>query len=811
MRFGSLSLELRIYILAHLPAVAPVLWAVGSSAPPDSPALVGLLLLFTCLFSTWKVELPILQGRITPTVAVVCLALLLQGAGAALLCTMVGTLVGSYLRPTKGGWRIQLLRPPVHQVFFNVANGILTCGLASLVYRGVAGQPWPDGWGLVLGLLLFTICYFLINTGGVAMALALRQGRSWPAVWCSSFRWTAPGYFASVSAAAGIYRMYQQMGAWSLLFLPPLYLIYYSFRIYSEKSTQDQAHIHELRTLNQAIISSLAMAIEAKDRYTCSHVHRVQHYALSLARAVGLVGPEFQAVSTGALVHDIGKLGIPDHILGKPGKLTPEEFQRIQTHVAIGAEILSPIPFDAPVVEVVLTHHERWDGQGYPRGLRGEEIPMGGRIIAIVDVFDALTSDRPYRRAMPDAEAIRVLEEGAGKHFDPALVARFLEILPQAQAELAALEDEHRAAGSQAAAAEAPSALVQINQAVVEMAAVCDVAHSLSEHETVDRMAGALVGRALALLPVETAVLYLPLPESDELVAAEVAGCYRERLMEMTLRVGEGSVGWVALHGRPQANVSAALDLSRRFLPGETLGLELGTAAPLLHDGALQGVLAVYGSAAEPLSEQHQHILAMLADHAATAIHRLRRFARNEELAVTDPMTGLVNQRGVMSNLEKLIERAKQPSRPQEARFSLLLLDLDGFKAVNDTLGHLRGDEVLRQVGATLRRLARDQDVVARYAGDEFVLLLPGAEREQAEQVARRLRKGIEALPAVDGEVKIGASIGVATYATDGHDARELIQAADQWMYADKARRRVERAAAGSGFRGAAAVPARCG
>src|SRR5205807_8048205 len=164
--------------------------------------------------------------------------------------------------------------------------------------------------------------------------------------------------------------------------------------------------------------------------------NRVRHYATAHAKAAGVSGPELEAVATGALVHDIGKLGIPDHILSKPGKLAPEEFRRIQSHVAIGTEILSPIPFPFPVVDVVRTHHERWDGLGYPHGLKGEEIPIGGRIISIVDVFDALTSDRPYRRALSGEPAPRVPQEGAGKPVDPKLVQWFESGRPGARGEV---------------------------------------------------------------------------------------------------------------------------------------------------------------------------------------------------------------------------------------------------------------------------------------------------------------------------------------------------------------------------------------
>src|SRR5262249_15632211 len=341
------------------------------------------------------------------------------------LISAVGALVGTVARPADGGWKIIVVRPPLYRVFYNVANCILACLLANLAGCAVAHLSAGHAAAIVSILITFTAAYLAINALGISLAIAFQQGLPWLTVWQQNFLWTAPGFFASASAAAGIRAGYQWLGVWSLLFLAPIYLIYYSYRLYMErlqlyshKLQQDKVHIEELSRLNQAVIASLATAIDAKDSYTCSHINRVQHYAVALARAAGVSGPDLEAVSTGALVHDIGKLGIPDHILGKPGKLTPEEFQRIQSHVTIGTQILSPIPFPFPVVEVVRSHHERWDGLGYPQGLRGEEIPLGGRIIAIVDVFDALTSDRPYRRALSHVAALNVLRESAGKQFD---------------------------------------------------------------------------------------------------------------------------------------------------------------------------------------------------------------------------------------------------------------------------------------------------------------------------------------------------------------------------------------------------------
>jgi diguanylate cyclase (GGDEF)-like protein/putative nucleotidyltransferase with HDIG domain len=812
MPFSRLPRRLRLYILVHLLVLLPIMHALLRPERHNGLLLAGLLF-STLIFGTWKVELTVFQAKMTPTFAVVCLALLLQGLQAAILVSAVGALVGTLARPAEGGWRITLLRPPLYRVLFNAANCILACLSAHLAWTTVARLAAGHGAEMVPSLIAFTACYFAVNTLGISLAIAFQQGLPWLSVWKQSFLWTAPGYFASASAAAGIQAGFHCLGIWSLLFLAPLYLVYHSYRLYMERLhlyakrlEQDKIHIEELNKLNQAVIASLATAIDAKDRYTCAHINRVQHYAVALARVAGVSGPELEAVATGALVHDIGKLGIPDHILGKPGKLTPEEFQRIQSHVTIGTEILAPIPFPFPVVDVVRSHHERWDGLGYPSGLRGEEIPVGGRIIAIVDVFDALTSDRPYRRAMSLAEALGVLKESAGKQFDPLLVQLFESVLPQAHAELQALDgavdDQPPTAddgGPRSAAGGPQSALAQISQAAAEMAAVCDVAHSLAEQETLDQVSGVVVGRALALLPADTAILYLKPPRATELVAVAAGGKYSEKLHGMTIDMGEGVSGWVAKNQQPRVNVSAALDIARRFTPEETIELSAATAVPLFHGPESLGVLTVYTQGYSVLTGHHLHVLNILAEHAAAALQNLRRLERQRELAHTDPLTGLANSRHLVRHLERLTSSPGVPEHRREGLslpggppFSVIMLDLDRFKAVNDTLGHLQGDELLRRVAATLATVARAGDVICRYAGDEFVLLLPGANREHAEQVAYRVREAVEAMPAVDGQVTIGTSVGVACFPHDGIDGRTLLHAADQRMYEDKFQRRTQ-------------------
>src|SRR5437762_4350292 len=230
----------------------------------------------------------------------------------------------------------------------------------------------------------------------------------------------------------------------ALLAAAPPYFIFRTYTVYIGRIHDQQRHVQQVSDLHLATIEALALAIDAKDQTAQSHVRRVQLYAAAVARALGMNENDIQGVKTAALLHDIGKLAVPEHILSKPGPLTPEEFQKIRAHPEVGADIVSSGPFPYPVAPLILSHHERWDGKGYPAGLKGEEIPLGARILSVVDYFDALMAERPYHKAMTSEAAIGLLQQEAGKGLDPQVVSLFNELLPSLQAEASELDQSIR-------------------------------------------------------------------------------------------------------------------------------------------------------------------------------------------------------------------------------------------------------------------------------------------------------------------------------------------------------------------------------
>jgi putative nucleotidyltransferase with HDIG domain len=615
-RFRDLSWGLRLLIVATAMAGGALFAALAARHVWGSPTVLAPLLLLGAGLTAWKVELVVPRGRITLGYLAVYLAQLMLGTPAAMLVAGVGGLSGTYLNRREGGGPPRLKRVPLFRAVFNVGNCLLAGGLMGLahgaVFDGLDGSL-PER--LLPAMLAGTITYFLVNTLGMAMALGLSQRVPVLRVWRENCLWAFPGYLTCASVAVAAALVVRVLGLWSWLLVPPIYVVVSSYHLRVERARREIEHVQELNRLNGAILESLAIAIDAKDRVTCHHIHRVQEFALALAEELGVTEDEREAIRVAAVVHDIGKLGVPDGILRKPGKLSPEEYRVIQAHVEIGAAILEPVGFPWPVVPIVLAHHERWDGLGYPAALQGEAIPRGGRILSIADVFDALTSDRPYRQALAYEEALAVLARGRGTQFDPQAVDAFVRALPRA---LAGIRDaEVGAAGGQAGAPIAPprpSVAVALARREAEAAAAAFEAAWAGSPGAVPH--DLLCRQALELIPGTAAVVYLP--QGSELIAAAVAGLGAERLAGMRIQRGEGASGWVADHGVPLANASAALDVARRTAPNETLELSSLLSVPLLTPEGI-GALTVYHTSYQLFTEAHERLLAGLA-RAAGAV-----------------------------------------------------------------------------------------------------------------------------------------------------------------------------------------------
>jgi diguanylate cyclase (GGDEF)-like protein/putative nucleotidyltransferase with HDIG domain len=565
---------------------------------------------------------------------------------------------------------------------------------------------------------------------------------------------------------------------------------------------EERQRAQQMGELHLATIEALALAIDAKDQTTYNHVGRVELYASALARALGLSDVDIQAVKTAALLHDIGKLGVPEHILAKPGPLTPDEFQKVRMHPQMGADIIGAVPFPYPVAPLVLAHHERWDGRGYPMGLRGNQIPLGARILCLVDYFDALTSDRPYHKPLPVEAAAALIQEEAGKALDPMAVEAFLRILPDVriQAEhsfserprltlpVSSSEGAPIAGSPRAAAMSRASVFEDIAVAHREIYALYELAQSMGTTLGVSETMGHISSKLSRVVPFAACSLFLYSEDDDTLQCRFASGTDAELLQELVLKGDQGLTGWVARNRRPLVNGRPSADFHAAGSVVQTT-LESALVCPLISGNAVIGTLAVYHTAEAFYCDDHRRLLDRVCEQAAAVIRNAIVFDQTHEASMTDPLTGLPNTRFMFKHLTRELARTNRLG----AEVSLLVLDLNDFKDINDTFGHHAGDRALREVSNVLRALIRPYDVCARYAGDEFVIVLAGCSRDEAENKRRELQLGVEQIlfePVPGQRVPMSISVGAAVFPHDGDTYESLLATADRRMYQDKSARR---------------------
>ena len=574
----------------------------------------------------------------------------------------------------------------------------------------------------------------------------------------------------------------------SLLLVPVvLYLGLRAYFVLLARFDHERRNVKQISELHLATIEALARAIDAKDGTAENHIRRVQIYATAVARELGMTELEVQAIKTAALLHDIGKLAVPDHILAKPGPLTPEEFQKVQAHPQVGADIIATVPFPYPVAPLILSHHERWDGRGYPLGLKGEDIPLGARILCLVDYFGALTSARPYHEPMAVDAAVSLIEQEAGKALDPRAVEAFLRVLPR-------VREEAEGSGKTAVAPRGTTKSTVFDDIAVahgEIYALYQIAQTMGTSLGVSDSMAHIASKLTTLVPFSACTLFLYDPATDTLRCRFATGTDFELMQQLTLKSGQGLTGWVARNRRSLVNARPSSDL-------EAAGLNLPTAlqsalvCPLVFEDRVIGTLAVHHTTSSFYQEDHRRLLDRVCEQAAAVINNAIVYERTHEDSLTDPLTGLQNTRFMVTHLNAELARAERLNN----EVSLLVLDLDDFKEINDTHGHHVGDRALRDVAQVLRTVIRPYDICVRYAGDEFIVVLADCGIDEAENKRKELQEAVsdavfEARPGT--RVTLSISAGSAVFPHDGDSYESLLAKADSRMYRDKVVRKSHR------------------
>jgi diguanylate cyclase (GGDEF)-like protein len=523
-------------------------------------------------------------------------------------------------------------------------------------------------------------------------------------------------------------------------------------------------------------------------------------YAAALAKAAGLSADEIQGVKTAALLHDIGKLAVPEHILSKPGPLTQEEFQKVRIHPQVGAEIIAAVPFPYPVAPLILSHHERWDGKGYPQGLAGEEIPIGARILTIVDYYDAVTTERPYHRALNSVSALAMLKHEAGRALDPKLLTTFVEMLPSLAADYA--RDETPAetppetiavgTGSPAVAVmpKAADAFQNIALAHREIYALYEIAQAMGTSLGVSDTMALISSKLSKLVPWSGCALFLYDAGTERLPCRFASGVDAPRLLNASMAVGEGLSGGVAKNRRSLINGDPRVSFRAAGIVESTV-LNAAIVCPLYFDDVFLGCLALYHTTPDYYAEDHRRLLERVAEQAGAVVHNSIVFEQTQEDSLTDPLTGLPNRRSMFVYLSRELARAGR----LKSEVALIVMDVDRFKAINDTYGHNVGDSALRAIAHDLQQALRPYDLCVRYAGDEFIVVVSDCSRDAAEAKRRELQARLckIELSVRPGRVtRLAVSAGVAVFPHDGATYEALLAEADVRMYRDKTTRRGE-------------------
>jgi diguanylate cyclase (GGDEF)-like protein/putative nucleotidyltransferase with HDIG domain len=779
----------RMYVVAMIALGAVLMVGTLSTWQPTRPGLFAALLVLSVISSALKVDMPLGAGSscISLSYAVDFTALLLLGPAPTMLIAVASGWSQCTFRMNE--------RNPAYKTLFSMATLAVSVAAAGATYAWLGGTTGPGASAPLQPLMAAALVYFLTNSLAVAAAFALSSGRNVLRVWHDNFLWTISSYVVGAIAAGIAVETFQRAGQWhTALAFVPLGLTYRSYRIYIKRISDEQRRTSEWAQLHRESTEVLARAIQAKDEGGSRHVERVQYYATMLARQLDLPERDRQAVEIAALLHDIGKLAVPEHILSKPGPLTPDERKKMQLHAQIGAEIVGAVPFPCPVAPLIRSHHERWDGTGYPSRLSGEQIPLGARILSVVDCFDALTSQRPYRPALSHDEAIQMLRDQSGKAFDPAIVAQFTELLPvltppandtfTRRTHGSERADEHATVerGERLRA----DAFAKIALANRENNALYEIAQSMGRSMSLEDSLTFVTAKLGALLPVSLCTLFVRRGDED-LRCRFVTGVHADQLENVSIAEGKGLSGWVVRHRRPLVNGVPAAEFRAAGVVCTDQQLKSALICPLTVGDEVIGTVAVYHEGVSSYTEDHRRVLEQVAHQAASVVHNALIFERSQEQALKDALTGLANTRALQFQAAREISRARRSADP----FSLVLLDLDDFKTINDEHGHLIGDRALQEVARVLQQSTRAYDTCIRYGGDEFVILLPSCSRTEAEDRCAELQRAVTALSlrTPDGrEIPLRVSAGASVFPEDGDTYERLLVRADRRMYRDKAR-----------------------
>jgi diguanylate cyclase (GGDEF)-like protein/putative nucleotidyltransferase with HDIG domain len=738
----------------------------------------------TLLTGSFTVKVPGINASLSVSETFVFASVLLFGAAAGAVTVLLECLIILFwMRPGRS----------IHKILFNIAAPAIAIWASATVFFAISGiQPYADQSALVplrslfVPLLTFTVLYFLLNSWLVAIALGFETGRSPLSIWSKNFTWLAVNYFSGASVAALIVTYMRDDDISTLAVIVPLLVVsYLTFRTAMGRVEDSNKHLNELNRLYLSTIETLAMAIDAKDQITHGHIRRVQAYAVGLARRLGVFDDSLiKAIEAAALLHDMGKLAVPEYILNKPGKLTDAEFEKMKLHASVGADILSAIEFPYPVVPIVRHHHENWDGTGYPAGLRGTDIPIGARILSVVDCFDALTSDRPYRPRLSDPEALKILMNRRGTMYDPLVVDTFLRVHAEIASEIVPTTlpgdvlNEITGSTQPTLATVEPPLLDAITASSDEMLTLYDLAQGLSGARGVMASGDLISNHLRRLIPFVQSAIFCYDAANDELEARHATGGLSSRVIGLRIQLGQRLSGWVAATHQTISNSDPTLDLGE-VARASTPRLRSCLSTSLVCEGQLVGVLSLYADTPQAFTDEHRRLIEVVARQISHS------FKRAIEVDSSDRQdTGLP----VLPAMPEFANFSATDIRVA-AEHSLILIEVVSRVSTAARHGRSTSEEVLSYVATLVRATLRNGDSLFRHGDSGFIALLEHTNIAMATTMVHRIQQNVNENGRIVGEsLLMDFSLRFACVATpaDGRSLSDLLATAQSRLKAQK-------------------------
>jgi len=689
----------------------------------------------------------------------------------------------------------------VVQILFNVAN--ITTATVLAWYTYVATMRLHAE--MAPALALAATVYFLANSAPFALILGWESGVSPLKKWYAEFPWYLPFYLVGAVLAALANFIGTHYGWFTeLLLIPMVYTVYRAYRAQMAMIRDRERHAAETEALLKRTIEGLAMAIEAKDHGTHNHLMRVRVYVSELGRIMGLAPSLMQALFTAAFLHDIGKLAVPEHIINKPGKLTPEEFQKMKIHPVVGADMLERVQFPYPVVPIVRSHHEAWDGSGYPDGLRGEEIPIGARILTVVDCFDALASERPYRKALSTDEAMAVVKSKAGTQFDPAIVQLLEQHYPEMEklarqhcSEMVPLNTEvsvQRGAAPAAGFQQSPQAsgadkttgahslperFTLVASALRQADAAFDATLPPRTFTSVREVSAMIYAGLRPLIPFDCFAVYLE--SDDKLVSVYRDGPLAEAFSDQPISVGEGLSGWVVYNQRPSVNGNPTVEPCYRAASALFNSGSSALSVPLTSDdGRPLGAVTLYSVRSQAFNEDHVGVLEAMQFRLSLALQNALRNCAGERGGETGCWLPDLSLEAFLRRLEGEAQKASASGET----LAVVLCGIDGLAAMGERHGCAAARGLLAAVAGILSSCGGSGSWAARVDEDRFALLVTVADAAAGEGLPGTIADDLnEAVAGVPGADALSLSAGIALCPRDGKTAEQLWDAADRDRY----------------------------